>query len=116
LTASLIHGKQLIFRTNQTSNGRSFEDLEPLEGDYDFPTFTRVEECVTYAASKRVTRENWPIYGDIDQCDVDLTEVSARCARLKSQIEAISQQDIQNNALLSCVTEYLKAGEVFCIL
>ena len=113
--ATIVHGIRLR-KTNATlPDGSVFAEIIPVEGDYDFPSYSSVRDLVNYACSRGIDPALWPLYYDVPHSEIELNEVRGRCHLLKTALSHLSDCDINGNQLLRRVIAWLSSGETFCI-
>ena len=112
--ANLAHGVRLEKKQETLADGARSVEIIPVDGGYEFPTYSSVEEMVEYSRCKGIGAENWPIYYD-SLAGIEIDEVYQRCERLRLAISALPVDQVQGNRWLARVSGWLSAGEKFCI-
>ena len=100
--AVLVHGKTLVVERGQTDEGGVFVEVDHLDGDCEFPRERGVDEDL------------WPIFYE-NLGSVTSDEVSRRCEALRQALANLSPEEIRAKSLLTKVSQWLGAGENFCI-
>jgi hypothetical protein len=113
--AIVAHGIRLTKNQETLEDGSNFVEIVPVEGGFDFPSYSSVKELVDYASSKGIDPSVWPIYYDVPPSDIDIEALERKCAILREEISYLSSEVISGNHWLERVADWLAAGERFCI-
>jgi hypothetical protein len=113
--ATIAHGRELHKKREMLESGSEAVEIVPVEGDYDFPRYSSVEEMVEYARAKGIDPALWPIYYDVPPSQVDIEEIYQRCERIRQALSLFSREDISGNRWFKRVADWLSSGERFCI-
>ncbi len=113
--ADVIHGRRLTKRRVRDPHGAEIEKLAAEEGDSVSMAYSSVARMVEFCASRGVSEDAWPIYYGISESEVDLSDVAARCDRLRQALAGLPEGVEAEIAWLESVRQWLTSGEQFAI-
>lgn len=113
--ANVIHGRKLSKTRVRYPDGMERDELLAEEGDSTNNSYSSMARMVEFCAGRGVSENDWPIYYDVWEGNVDLTDVAARCERLRQGLAKLSEAEVADIPCLGWVRAWLLDGEQFAV-
>jgi hypothetical protein len=113
--ASIVRGRDIALLSSLTAAGKEYLELVPVDGDYEFASYSTIAAAVSFCQERGIPADFWPIYYGFYAPDVPLDEVKKRCESLRLELAKFADNDFGQHWWLRRVWEWLSAGEIFCV-
>jgi hypothetical protein len=114
--AAIVRGRDIALQTSRSHDGSEFLELVPVEGTFEGASYSSVALVIKLCEERGVPVDQWPIYYGFDDIEVPLNEVRRKCAALRGEFVKLRPEDLAQHWFLQRVSNWLAAGEIFCVM
>jgi hypothetical protein len=113
----LVWGKGFTREPTVLPSGEPFTEVNGIAGGCESISWSSVGDIQRIAAEHGVSRTLWPTYAGVDnEADIPLEDAQRRSAALRSALDDVPADVIDNDYWLSFVARILRAGNSFFVM
>jgi hypothetical protein len=117
MAGTLCHAKQFAQQVYSGQDGKSHYELVPVDGGYDFPSWTTWEAMKKHCQAFGIATDSWPDFPEFESAiDLPCEEVERKNVILRAALDQLSEEEVSSHYLLFRICEYVRRGEriFFC--
>jgi len=117
MAANLVWGKGFKLEPTLLPSGETYDEVSGIDVGCTSIAWSSVTALEEVAERHGIGKASWPIYRDCEvEADVPLEEAQQRSAELRTALESVPADVIENDYWLSFVVRLLRQGNSFFVM
>ena len=110
MAGTLSHVQRFAKQVHYSDDGKAHYELIPVEGDWDFISWSTWEAMKQYGQTLGIASDVWPEFEEGD-FDTPTDEIEQKNETLRAALSRLTRDDERGHYLLSRICDYVRAGE-----